>query len=110
MTVTSDFVADVDTGVYAGPAVLFERGDFYVTVVEVKDADLVEPSTRKAFALIHRPTGVRCALSSILSAIVRLAVVMDKDTRETLENPEASVEDSPPTGGFGGGSGFPGFA
>jgi hypothetical protein len=51
-------------------SVLFARGDFDVVVIDVKDPDGATgpagEAYRKAFALMHRPTGVRCATTSLL--------------------------------------------
>ena len=84
---------------------LFTRGDYEVRVVEIKDEDATAPgATRSVFAVYHRPTGVRCGTSTILPAIVRVACILAKDTTDTLQNPDASVEaNAPPMGGFGGG-------
>lgn len=81
---------------------LFQRGDHYVTVVTMKDTD-ISTGERKAFAIFHEPTGVQCAVTSLLAAAIRTTVLMDDAAEKAKANPDEA--DEPPSGGFGGGFG-----
>lgn len=82
---------------------LFQRGEFFVTVVTLKDADQIsEGGERKAFAVMHEPTGVQVAIMSMPPVAIRVCAQLDKQLEEVRKDPLGDSDDSPPPNGFGG--------
>lgn len=85
---------------------IWQFGEFYVITVPCKDERADNVPHRLAFAVMHEPTGVQVAVTSMPPVALRVCAQLDKQMKEVRKDPLGD-EDDVPRGGFGGG--FPGF-
>jgi hypothetical protein len=83
----------------------YEHGEFSVTVLRMKDADNLENGERKVFAVIHDPTGVQVALTSMPTVAIKVTAQLSKYLEDVRKDPMSDDLGGVPPSGFGG---FPG--
>lgn len=81
------------TKISDGKPVLYQKGEVFVTVIDVKDEQVIGIGSRRMFAIVHEPTGVLMGTTPMLSGAIRSAYALNEDIKDALAKPNEVYDD-----------------